>query len=133
VRGDTRGNEIMVGEFTRGFGFLANSAIDQHILKRNRQFDLIPIVEKFPELLGIGIDEDTAIVVTGDQFEVIGQSYVTIHDRNKIVPPAGSFYFLAPGDKFDLRTRLATRLGQQGARPLERVEPRNAAPVKPQP
>lgn len=132
VRGDTRGNEIMEGEFTRGFGFLRNSAIDQHVLKRNRQFDLIPIIEKFPQLLGIGIDEDTAIVVTGDQFEVIGQSYVVVHDHNKVVPPSGPFYFLAPGDKFDLRTRMATRAGQQGARPLERVAPRNSAPAKPQ-
>ncbi len=131
VRGDTRGNEIMIGEFTRGFGFLPNSAIDQHILKRNRQFDLIPIIEKFPELLGIGIDEDTAIVVTGEQFEVVGRSYVAIHDRNKHVPPSGNFYFLAPGDKFDLRTRLATRPGQQGARPLERVEARPASVAKP--
>ncbi len=131
VRGDTRGNEIMEGEFTRGFGFLRNSAIDQHILKRNRQFDLIPIIAKFPELLGIGIDEDTAIVVTGDKFEVIGQSYVAIHDRGKVVPPSGAFYLLAPGDQFDLRTRQALRPGPQGARPLERVQ--SQAPSQRQP
>ena len=124
VRGDTRGNDIMVGEYARGFAFLPDSAIDQHLLRRNRQFDLIPIIEKFPELLGIGIDEDTAIVVSGDEFEVIGRSYVSIHDRNRHIPPAGSFYFLAPGDKFNLKTRQATRPSQQGARPLERVEAR---------
>lgn len=122
VRGDTRGNEIMVGEFVRGFAFLPNSAIDQHVLRRNRQFDLIPIIEKYPELLGIGIDENTAIVVTGEEFEVIGQSYVTIHDPQRHVPPAGSFYFLSPGDRFNLKTRQPTRPATSGPRPLERVE-----------
>lgn len=122
VRGDTRGNEIMVGEFVRGFAFLPNSAIDQHVLRRNRQFDLMPIIAAHPELLGIGIDENTAIVVTGEEFEVIGQSYVTIHDAQRHVPPAGSFYFLSPGDRFNLKTRQATRPAANGPRPLERVE-----------
>lgn len=80
VRGDTRSNTIVAGEYARGFGLLPNSAIDQHVLKRNRQFDLVPVIGAHPELLGIGIDEDTAIVISGDEFEVIGQSYVIIHD-----------------------------------------------------
>ncbi|MGH9792991.1 MAG: cyanophycinase, partial [Candidatus Acidiferrales bacterium] len=80
VRGDTRSNTIVAGEYARGFGLLPNSAIDQHVLKRNRQFDLVPVIRAHPELLGIGIDEDTAIVISGDEFEVIGQSYVIIHD-----------------------------------------------------
>jgi len=126
VRGDTRGNEIMVGEYARGFAFLPNSAIDQHVLRRNRQFDLIPIVEKYPELLGIGLDEDTAIVVQGDEFEVVGRSYVTIHDRARHIPPSGSFYFLAPGDKFNWKTRQAFRPGPNGPRPLERVAARQS-------
>ncbi|MGH9817522.1 MAG: cyanophycinase, partial [Candidatus Acidiferrales bacterium] len=80
MRGDTRSNKVPVGEYLRGFGLLPHSAIDQHVLRRNRQFDLAPIVRAHPELLGIGIDEDTAIVLSGGQFEVIGQSYVIIHD-----------------------------------------------------
>ncbi|KPK01709.1 MAG: peptidase S51, partial [Gemmatimonas sp. SG8_28] len=62
ARGDTKGNSIMMGDHEVGFGFLANTAIDQHLLRRNRQFDLIEVVETFPDLLGIGIDENTAIV-----------------------------------------------------------------------
>jgi cyanophycinase len=112
ARGDTRTNTIMMGDHEVGFGFLKETAIDQHVLRRNRQFDLIQIIEARPELLGIGIDEDTAIVVEGDRFEVIGQSYVLIYDNRKTVGEEGRFYFLAPGDRFDLSTREATRPGR---------------------
>lgn len=112
ARGDTRTNTIMMGDHEVGFGFLKDTAIDQHVLRRNRQFDLIEIIEARPELLGIGIDEDTAIVVEGDRFEVIGQSYVLIYDNGKTVGGDGKFYLLAPGDRFDLSTRVATRPGR---------------------
>jgi cyanophycinase len=123
VRGDTKGNELMIGDHVTGFGFLKNSAIDQHLLRRNRQFDLIEVIDKHPTLLGIGIDEDTAVVVGGDRFDVIGQGYVAIYDARNVIPPAGRFYFLAPGDRFDLVKREASRASEQ-YRPLERVAPR---------
>ncbi len=121
ARGDTKGNTVMIGDHVEGLGFLRNAAIDQHLLKRNRQFDLIEIIEKYPELLGIGIDENTAIVVQGDRFEVIGQGYVAIYDYNKLIPPNGQFYFLAPGDRFDLKKREASRPSQT-MRPIDRVK-----------
>lgn len=111
ARGDTRTNTVMMGDHEVGFGFLKNTAIDQHVLKRNRHFDLIEIIEAHPELLGIGIDENTAIVVQGDRFQVMGESYVLIFDNQKMVGEEGRFYFLAPGDRFDLSTREATRPG----------------------
>lgn len=123
VRGDTKGNELMIGDHVTGFGFLKDSAIDQHLLRRNRQFDLIEVIEKHPTLLGIGIDENTAVVVEGDRFDVIGQGYVAIYDAKSIIPPAGRFYLLAPGDRFDLVKREASRASEQ-YRPLERVAPR---------
>jgi cyanophycinase len=124
VRGDTSGNTIMMGDHQVGFGYLRNTAIDQHVLRRNRQFDLVEVIEAHSELLGIGIDENTAIVVQGDEFEVIGQSYVLIYDNQKTVGPDGRFYFIPPGGRFDLRTREATR-GEGNAQPIEgpRVEP----------
>jgi cyanophycinase len=121
VRGDTKGNDLMIGDHVEGMGFLKNSAIDQHVLRRNRQFDLVEVMQKHPELLGIGIDEDTAIVVEGDSFEVIGRRYVLIHDRDTVVSPAGSFFFMAPGDTFDLVKREASR-PQSTGRPLEHVK-----------
>ena len=63
ARGDTKTNTVMMGDHEEGLGFLRDVAIDQHLLKRNRQFDLIEIIEAHPNLLGIGLDENTAIVV----------------------------------------------------------------------
>lgn len=120
VRGDTRGNETMMGDHEEGMAFLKDVAIDQHLLRRNRQFDLIEVIEKRPELLGIGIDENTAIVVRGDEFEVIGQSYVAIFDHERRLDSGGRFYFLAPGDLFDLKSRTPYRLTRE-RRELERV------------
>jgi cyanophycinase len=123
ARGDTGGNTVMMGDHEEGFGFLKGSAIDQHLLRRNRQFDLIEIIEAKPDLLGIGIDENTAIVVQGDRFEVIGQSLVAIYDHERMIGETGKFYFLFPGDEFDLEDRAAYRPARQLV-PLERVEVR---------
>jgi len=121
VRGDTKTNTTMMGDHVEGMGFLRNVGIDQHLLKRNRHFDMIDVIKKNPELLGIGLDENTAIVVRKDQFEVIGQSYVVIYDNTSVIPPDGQFFFLAPGDRYNMKTRKATRPSQT-ARPIERVK-----------
>ena len=128
ARGDTKTNTVMMGDHEQGFAFLENVAIDQHLLRRNRHFDLLEIVRARPELLGIGIDEDTAIVVRGDRFEVMGRGYVAIYDLKSRVDdapaPGGDFYFLSPGDTFDLATRKAFRPNRQ-PEPLERIVPIN--------
>lgn len=101
VRGDPKGNEIMMSPgHERGFGLLSNSAIDQHVNAREREHDLVTVVEKHPELLGIGIDEGAAIVVHGDSFEVIGNGQVAIYDW---IRSGSSYSFLSPGQKFLLR------------------------------
>jgi len=122
VRGDTGGNTAMMGDHEVGFGYLRNTAIDQHVLRRNRQFDLVSVIEAHPELLGIGIDENTAIVVRGDEFEVIGASYVLIYDNRSTVGDDGRFYFIPPGGRFNLATREATR-GGENPRPIEGPRP----------
>jgi len=107
VRGAVEGNEIMMSPgHEEGFGFLRNTAIDQHVVRRKRVADMTPVVEKHPELLGLGIDESTAIVVQGDQFEVIGDGEVVISDpRRPRVEGEDPWYFLKPGDRFDLKAR----------------------------
>ncbi|PWV99469.1 cyanophycinase [Paenibacillus cellulosilyticus] len=107
VRGDTKTNTILMGDHEEGFGFLKNVTIDQHLIRRNRQFDLVQVIAARPELLGIGIDEATAIVVQGETFEVVGNSYVSIYDSNYLNDHNGQFYFLSPGDTFNLETREA--------------------------
>ncbi len=115
VRGDTKGNSIMIGDHTQGLDFIHNVTIDQHVMRRNRQFDLIDVIKSHPELLGIGIDEGTAIVVQQNTFEVIGASYAGIYEAEQIANSAkfpsgqsssgGPFYYLGKGQKFDLQTR----------------------------
>ena len=109
VRGDTRTNTVMMGDHEVGLGFLKGVAIDQHLLRRNRHFDLIEVIRAKPELLGIGLDENTAIVVHGDRFEVVGQSYAVIYDHRATLDTGGLFYFLAPGDRYDMAARQAFR------------------------
>ena len=104
VRGDTRGPEVIMGDHERGFAFLKKTAIDQHLLERNRQFDLFEVIRARPELLGIGLDANAAIVVQKDEFRVIGKGYVAIYDP-KSIGAYGRFYLLRPGDRFDLATR----------------------------
>jgi cyanophycinase len=122
VRGDTKSNEQMIGDHTVGLGFLKNAAIDQHLLRRNRQFDMLEVIDKHPALLGLGIDEDTAIVVRGDQFDVIGKSYVVVYSTKPVAGANGRFYFMGAGDRFDMKERKATRQGTQW-RPLQGVRP----------
>lgn len=74
VRGDTGGNTLMIGDHTEGLDLIHHVTIDQHLLKRNRQFDLIEVIKAKPDLLGIGIDESTAIVVQQNTFRVLGNS-----------------------------------------------------------
>ncbi|MCG8415881.1 MAG: cyanophycinase [Pseudomonadales bacterium] len=124
ARGDTSSNTIMMGDHEEGFGFIENVAIDQHLLRRNRQFDLLEIIAAKPELLGIGLDEDTAIVVRNNQFRVIGKSYVVIYDAQHQIDSGGDFYFLEPGDQYDLLERQAYR-PTNDLLPLERIVERS--------
>ncbi|NOQ24165.1 MAG: DUF3471 domain-containing protein [Bacteroidales bacterium] len=115
TRGDTKGNTEMMGDHEVGLGFISNIAIDQHLLARNRQFDMFEILDNRPELLGIGLDENTGIIVHGDKFKVVGKSYVAIYDgtrwsqeRDTIYQlPEGSreYYLLKAGDEYNLRKR----------------------------
>ena len=108
VRGAVEGNEVMMAPSHEvGLGLMKNVAIDQHIITRHREKDLDPVIAKHPELLGIGIDESTAIVVHQSQFEVIGKSKVAVHDGKP--HDAGNFYFLEPGQKFNLATRSVVK------------------------
>jgi cyanophycinase len=115
ARGDTRNNTIMIGDHTVGFGYLKNAAIDQHVLVRNRHFDMFEILTAQPELWGVAIDEDTALIVHQNEAEVFGSTYALIYDAgfwsregtslNNVPEPSRRFYFLKEGDRYDLWKR----------------------------
>jgi cyanophycinase len=111
VRGAREGNHIMMARgYEEGFGYVKNVAIDQHLLTRHREDDLVPVIDAHPGLLGIGLDDPTAVVVRGDTFEVIGRGRVGVYDGKD--HDGKTYYFLAVGDRFDLKTR--TPLGGKG-------------------
>ena len=64
----------------KGLALWPDALIDQHFLKRQRDNRLISAVLDRPELVGVGIDEATAVIVTGASFEVVGQSSVVVVD-----------------------------------------------------
>ena len=107
VRGAREGNSVMMAPgYEKGLGFLRDSAIDQHVITRHRESHLDPVITRFPKLLGIGIDESTAIIVQGNKFEVIGKSKVFIHTSGYKPAADGKKYFLlSSGDHFDLKKR----------------------------
>lgn len=124
VRGDTKTNVVMMGDHKEGLGFLKNVAIDQHLLELNRQFDIYEILREHPHLLGLGLDENTGVIVQGDTFEVIGESFVAIYDGSfcqfvrdkedwsierpeiiKLQEGSERFYLLGKGRVYDLKNR----------------------------
>jgi len=132
VRGDTSGPKVMMTaepNHQHGFAFLRRSAIDQHINARNRWDDLIPVIKKYPNLLGLGLSEDTAIVVTGDTFEVMGAWKVAVHDNARVYEPWEKPYFvLSAGDVYNMKTRRIEKYGT-GVRPGRGGEGGGATPT----
>jgi suppressor of ftsI len=105
VRGAPEGNQIMVAPGrTAGFGFLRGAAVDQHLRARNRELDMLEVLALESELLGIGVDESTAVIVTGDRAEVVGQGFVAFY--NTADGAGDPYYFLRSGDVFDLGRRV---------------------------
>lgn len=104
VRGSPETNTIVMAPgYEEGFSFLRNAAVDQHLLARGREMDMLQVLAQYPDLLGIGLDEGTALVVRGDRGEVVGRSRVAIYDGT--LGDSEPFFFLESGQVIDLRTR----------------------------
>lgn len=100
-------------ETAPGFGFVQTMILDQHFLKRKRQDRLMSAVLDRPQLIGVGIDEATAVHIRADEsFEVLGDSGVLVIDAREasIEIKAGFYVFsgqkiqlLKAGDKFGFK------------------------------
>ncbi len=105
-RGSPLGNtDVMADGYERGLGFLPGAAIDQHFTQRGRLGDMTAIMRRYPQLLGIGIDEATALIVRGQTAEVAGKNNVLFYDYRR--PPAEQpdHLVVKPGQKYDLVER----------------------------
>ena len=83
INGDDYDLEAVTASSTTvadGLGLWPDVLIDQHFLKRQRNNRLLAAVLDHPELVGIGIDARTAVIVLGNRFEVMGESSVIVFD-----------------------------------------------------
>ena len=103
-----------------GMGFTPNLIIDSHFIQRGRFGRLTEAVAKFPKLIGIGLAEDTGLIITNNnEFEVIGSGMVIIfdgrnltHNNEEILKEGDPMtltnmvtHVLSNGDKFEISTR----------------------------
>ncbi len=100
-------------EHTEGFGFVKKAVIDQHFVTRRRHNRLIAVVLQYPSLVGVGIEESTAVLVRPDgRYEVLGEGQVIVYDARRAKTfrsPDGhlgghnlTMQVLLPGDVYDL-------------------------------
>jgi cyanophycinase len=85
ITGDADLQSITAGatKTSEGLGLWPEVIFDQHFLKRQRQNRLMSLVLENPQRVGIGIDEQTAVLVSESRFEVIGRSSVVVIDARK--------------------------------------------------
>ncbi len=103
VRGSPEGNRIMMAPgHEDGFGFLRGTAIDQHVNTRGRADDLRPVLQKHRMLLGIALDEATALIVRGDACEIVGAGTARFFAQ-----PDSPALELTRGARYDLAARRA--------------------------
>ncbi len=112
VRGaPSQNNRIMdYPGYEKGFAYLRNVGIDQHVVARERLPDLADsIMTKYPKLLGISEDEGTAWVVRGDTATIIGRNKAFVYGGDDPNDPGVPFLTLRPGDTYNLATRRVVR------------------------
>lgn len=101
-----------------GLGFVSGIVVDMHFAERGRIARLLAVTAMFPHELGLGIDEDTAVVVHDTRFEVVGNGTVTVVDAGPAssvrIPAEGTgpialtgarVHVLPAGYEFELSTR----------------------------
>lgn len=98
--------DIMAPGYERGLGFIRGVAIDQHFTQRGRQKDMTQLVDRYPQLLGIGLDEATAIIVQKSKAKIVGRGKVHFYNRNEpVISGTDDFLALEDGAVFDLASR----------------------------
>lgn len=109
ARGNSLGNvDAMAPGYDTGLGFLTGVAIDQHFSQRGRHPDMTALVNRYPQLLGIGLDEASSIIVRGSIATCLCREGRKVHfyDRRRpVVPGEPDYVLLEDGQRFDLVAR----------------------------
>lgn len=107
MRGSPSSNKPLWQDgYQTGFGLLRGVIIDAHFRQRHREEPFATLMAAFPQMLGIGVDEKTALVVRGSVGEVIGKNAVTFFDSRGDAPRTVQ---LEAGASYDLAARAQTK------------------------
>jgi cyanophycinase len=112
-----------------GLGFLHRVVVDQHFSERQRLSRLLSVVAQNPYLQGIGIDEDTALVIErGIGIEVLGEGAVTIVDGRSMSTNIAEISDRETPELIDVRLHLLPagskyRLPQDGDNDDRKIPP----------
>lgn len=133
VRGDSetspRQDAVTLG---LGMGFVSGIVVDQHFAQRGRLGRLLTALLLQPDTIGVGVDENTALIVRGDEFKVLGEGAVTIVDEAGVQYHShGStwadqsmtvfgvkLHILSEGCRFNIRSRIPFPADQARSRLL---------------
>jgi cyanophycinase len=103
-RGHPLGNTVVAAEgYERGFGFLPGVAVDQHFFARKRTAEMTGLMTLYPHVLGVGVDEGTALVVQGGVAEVIGRTRVAFYHYLNNPEGEKDYEEVNSGEKHDLK------------------------------
>lgn len=131
IEGDSATNpRVDVVDMGPGMGFLPGIVVDQHFAQRGRLGRLIAALVQQPAIFGIGIDENTAVIVDGDEFEVVGEGAITVVDestathnnldgllKDEALAVCGvKLHILPHGYRFNLKQRQPILPGDTGQR-----------------
>jgi cyanophycinase len=98
--------DVQCEGYERGLGFLPGVAVDQHFTQRKRHPDMTALMKQYPQFLGIGLDEATAIIVKGSVAEVKGRGKAHFYDtKRKTAPGEPDYEALPDGGRYDLKAR----------------------------
>ena len=101
VRGAPSSNNFIMEYpgYTRGFGYLRNTGIDQHVVARERLADIPDsLVARHPDMLFISEDEGTAWIVKGDEAEIAGRNKAFVYNGRDPKDPGKPYTMLLPGE-----------------------------------
>lgn len=96
-----------------GMGFIPELIIDSHFIRRGRFGRMAEAVAKFPNLIGVGLAEDTGLIIKDEQFEVLGSGMVILFNARKA--KHNNHHLLAEGTPMSL-TNLKTHILANGDR-----------------
>lgn len=96
----------------QGMGFVTSAIIDQHFIIRSRYNRLLSVLADHPDKMVIGIDESTAIIITGKKVKVAGESQVVViskpkklqvSEKDKVIFKNATLSLFSAGERFELK------------------------------